>query len=146
MTAYNVVRFRVKPGNEEAFVEAHRSMRPTLKGFISGSLVRTGDRTFCMVGEWRNFQSIVNARPQMISMLDQVRGMLEDLGNDLGVTDPVSGQSVVKFGPPKAAAKKPAAKRGAKKGAAKRKAAKKPAKRKGGKSGAKKRAARKRGR
>ncbi len=66
MTAFNVVRFRVKPGNAEAFIEAHRNMRPTLKGFVSGSLVRTGDRTFCMVGEWRNFQSIVNSRPQMI--------------------------------------------------------------------------------
>ena len=106
MTAFNVVRFRVKPGNAEAFIEAHRNMRPTLKGFISGSLVRTGDQTFCMVGEWRNFQSIVNSRPQMISMLDQFRGMLEDLGSDLGVTDPVSGESVMKFGPPRKAAKK----------------------------------------
>jgi quinol monooxygenase YgiN len=106
MTAFNVVRFRVKPGNAEAFIEAHHNMRPTLKGFISGSLVRTGDQTFCMVGEWRNFQSIVNSRPQMISMLDQLRGMLEDLGSDLGVTDPVSGESVMKFGPPKKAAKK----------------------------------------
>jgi quinol monooxygenase YgiN len=106
MTAFNVVRFRVKPGNAEAFIEAHRNMRPTLKGFISGSLVRTGDQTFCMVGEWRNFQSIVNSRPQMISMLDQLRGMLEDLGSDLGVTDPVSGESVMKFGPPRKAAKK----------------------------------------
>ena len=24
MTAFNIVRFRVKPGREEAFVEAHR--------------------------------------------------------------------------------------------------------------------------
>ena len=121
MTAFNVVRFRVKPGNAEAFIEAHRNMRPTLKGFISGSLVRTGDQTFCMVGEWRNFQSIANARPQMISMLDEVRGLLEDLGSDLGVTDPVSGESVTKFGPPRKATKKPTAKLGgAKKRAVKR--------------------------
>src|SRR5258708_36966535 len=79
MTAFNVVRFRVKPGNAEAFIEAHRNMRPTLKGFISGSLVRTGDQTFCMVGEWRNFQSIVNSRPQMISLLDKFPATLEDL-------------------------------------------------------------------
>ena len=65
----------------------------------------------------------------MISMLDQVRGMLEDMGNNLGVTDPISGESVVRFGAPKAAkkraAKRPAAKRaGGKKTAAKRKAGK----------------------
>ena len=135
MTAFNVVRFKVKPGNAEAFIEAHRNMRPTLKGFISGSLVRTGDQTFAMVGEWRNFQSIVNSRPQMISMLDQVRGFLEDLGSDLGVTDPISGESVIKFGPPKKKAAKKAAKQGvAKRGGAKKRAAKrtkaKPAARK----------------
>jgi quinol monooxygenase YgiN len=134
MTAFNVVRFRVKPGNAEAFIEAHRNMRPTLKGFISGSLVRTGDQTFCMVGEWRNFQSIANARPQMISMLDQVRGLLEDLGGDLGLTDPVSGESLMRFGPPRKTGKKTAKKATAKRGGAKKRAAKrtkaKPAARK----------------
>jgi quinol monooxygenase YgiN len=134
MTAFNVVRFRVKPGNAEAFIEAHRTMQPTLKGFISGSLVRTGDQTFCMVGEWRNFQSIVNARPQMISMLDQVREFLEDLGGDLGLTDPVSGESLMKFGPPRKTGKKTAKKASAKRGGAKKPAAKrtkgKPAARK----------------
>ena len=134
MTAYNVVRFRVKPGNEEAFIEAHRRMGPSFKGFITGNLIRTGDRTFCLVAEWRNFQSIVNARPQMISMLDQVRGFLEDLGSDLGVTDPISGESVIKFGPPKKAAKKAAKQSAAKRGGAKKRATKrtkaKPAARK----------------
>jgi antibiotic biosynthesis monooxygenase len=139
MTAYNVVRFKVKPGNEDAFIEAHRQMRPTLRGFVSGSLIRTGDQTFCMVGEWRNFDSIVKARPQMISMLDQVRSMLEDFGGDLGVTDPVSGESIVRFGPPKKAAKKPAKRGGVKKATAKRRAGKAA-----GKRGAKKSATRKR--
>ncbi len=91
MTAFNVVRFRVKPGNEQRFVDAHRSMRPGFKGFLGGSLVKTGDRTFCLVAEWRNHDAIVKARPEMIGMLDTVRGMLEDLGGGLGVTDPVSG-------------------------------------------------------
>ena len=132
MSAFNVVRFRVKPGNEQEFIEAHRRMQPQLKGFLSGSLIRTGDNTFCMVGEWRNFQSIVNARPTMISMLDQVRGMLEDMGNNLGVTDPVSGESVLRFGAPEpakkraaSAARRPVAKRaGARKAAATRKTGK----------------------
>ena len=94
MTAFNVVRFRVKPGSEAQFVEQHRKARPAFRGFLGGSLVKTGDQTFCFVGEWRNFQSIVNARPQMIAMLDGVRGMLEDLGSGLGVTDPISGQGL----------------------------------------------------
>jgi len=109
MTAFNVVRFRVKPGEEERFIDAHRAMKPQLKGFVAGALVRTGDRAFCMVGEWKNFQSIVDARPQMISLLDGMRGMLEDLGGGLGLTDPVSGEAVVKLGPPRAAKRKPPA-------------------------------------
>jgi hypothetical protein len=111
MTAFNVVRFRVKPGSEEQFLEAHRKAQMQLKGFLNGSLINTGDRTFCFVGEWRNFPSIVAGRPQMIAMLDGMRELLEDLGGGLGVTDPVSGDAVVKLRAPKAAKKKKAATR-----------------------------------
>jgi heme-degrading monooxygenase HmoA len=105
MTAFNVVRFKVKPGNEQQFVDAHRKVRPAFKGFLGGSLIKTGDQTFCFVGEWRTFQNIANARAQMIAFLDGFRDMLEDLGSGLGVTDPVSGQAVAKL----AASKKKAA-------------------------------------
>jgi hypothetical protein len=129
MTAFNVVRFRVKPGNEQRFVESHRTARPQFKGFLGGSLVRTGDQTFCMVGEWRNFQSIVNARPQMIALLDGLRGMLEDLGGGLGVSDPVSGRAVAKLAAPKSAKKKMApAKKAPARRSPKRASAKKTAK------------------
>jgi hypothetical protein len=125
MTAFNVVRFRVKPGQEQAFVEAHRQARPKFRGFIDGWLVKTGDQTFCVIAQWRTFQSIVNARPEMIGLLDGMRDMLEDLGGGLGVTDPVSGDSVFRLHGPKPAKKKrrPAApKRKAKKKAKKKKA------------------------
>ena len=125
MTAFNVVRFKVKPGNEQRFVEAHRVAKPEFKGFLGGSLVKTGEQTFCMVGEWRNFQSIANARPQMIALLDGLRDMLEELGGGLGVTDPVSGDAVLKFAAPKAAKKRKAPARGkTKQASGKRKAAK----------------------
>jgi Antibiotic biosynthesis monooxygenase len=124
MTAFNVVRFKVRPGSEKEFVDAHRKMRPTLKGFIGGGLIRTGDQSFCMVGEWRSFKSIVNARPQMVALLDSVRGMLEDLGGGLGVTDPVSGEVAVKFSPPKKKAVKAKAKLAKTRSAAKRAIAK----------------------
>ena len=127
MTAYNVVRFKVKPGNEAQFIEHHRMARPGFKGFLGASLIKTGDQTYCFVGEWRNFDSLVNARPQMISMLDGMREMLEDLGGGLGVTDPVSGSAVVKISPPKPKAKKrpTKTKRAAKRPKAKRAKAKK---------------------
>ncbi len=99
MTAFNIVRFRVKPGREAAFEEAHRRADPAFKGFLRGSLVKTGERSYCMVGEWDSFDSIVAARPKMIGLLDTMRGDLEDLGNGLGLTDPVSGTVVVDLKP-----------------------------------------------
>lgn len=95
MGAYNVVRFRVKPGCEQAFIDAHKKAKPAFKGFRGGALVKTGDREFCFVGEWSGFQKIAAARPIMIGLLDGMREYLEDLGNGLGLTDPVSGEVVV---------------------------------------------------
>jgi hypothetical protein len=112
MAAFNAVRFRVKPGFEQQFIEAHRRSREGFKGFDGGWLVKTGDQTFCVIGQWKSFQHLADARPQMIGILDEMRHMLEDLGGGLGVTDPVSGEVVASFGakkaPKKAAKKRPA--------------------------------------
>lgn len=97
MTAFNVVRFRVKPGREDEFVQRHRDISPSFAGFRRGALVQTGERSFCFIGEWGRFDDIVGARPQMVALLDGFRDMLEDLGGDLGVTDPVSGDAVVEL-------------------------------------------------
>lgn len=98
MTAFNVVRFRTKPGQEEAFVNEHRNMGAAFPEMRRFSLVKTGERSFCLIGEWESMASIVKARPGMIAQLDRLRGMLEDLGGGLGVTDPVSGEAVVESG------------------------------------------------
>lgn len=98
MRAYNVVRFKVKPGREDAFVEAHRNAIQ-FPGFAGGALVKTGDRAYCFIGTWDKFDSIVAARQQMIGFLDTIRDSLEDLGGGLGVTDPVSGEAVIELPP-----------------------------------------------
>lgn len=95
---YNVVRFRTKPGKEQAFIDAHNKAKLDVGGFRKGALIRTGDRTFCIVGEWNDMDSLAAARPQMIGLLDTMRDMLEDLDGDLGVTDPVSGTVVANIG------------------------------------------------
>jgi quinol monooxygenase YgiN len=97
MTAYNVVRFRTKPGKESAFVEAHKKTAFKPKGFRKAALIKTGDRTFCFVGEWDDMANIAAARPEMIALLDSFRDTLDDLGGGLGVTDPVSGAAVVEM-------------------------------------------------
>jgi len=97
MSAFNAVRFRVKPGQEQEFVEAHRKADIKFGGFVKGALVKTGDRTYCFIGEWNSMNDLVAARPAMIALLDNFRGDLEDLGGGLGLTDPVSGEAVVTF-------------------------------------------------
>jgi hypothetical protein len=92
MPAINVVRFRVKPGRENEFVDAHRTMKDSVPGMRRGWLVKTGDRSYCIVGLWKDHDDLIKARPAMIANLDKVRGLLEDLGGGLGVTDPVSGE------------------------------------------------------
>lgn len=98
MTAYNVVRFRVKPGMEDAFIASQRrSLEKQMPGALDGALVKTGERTYCFIGKWDRFDSIVAARPTMIGFLDEVRPYLEDLGSGLGLTDPVSGEAIVEL-------------------------------------------------
>ena len=95
MTAYNVVRFRVKPGREKEFVDLQRAVpRDEMAGMRKIAMIKTGERTYCLIGEWATMEDIVAARPKMIARLDEIRGLLEDLGGGLGVTDPISGETV----------------------------------------------------
>ena len=132
MTAFNVVRFRVKPGQDEAFVAAHKDLG--IDGFSGArrfSLIKTGDGTYCVVGEWNSFDDIVGARPQMIGLLDTMRHLLEDLGMGMGVTDPVSGEAVHESAPaPKARRSGPAKRKPASKARTTSARAGKPAKKK----------------
>ena len=95
MTAFNVVRFRVKPGREQEFLDAHQNIRSIWPGCKRFDLIRTGDRSYCAIGEWKDVAAIAAARPSMIATLNSFRDTLEDLGGGLGVTDPVSGPVVV---------------------------------------------------
>ena len=96
MTAMNIVHARVKPGQEEEFVKLQRQLAgEEMPGARKMWVVKTGERSYCIVGEWESFDAIVAARPKMIEALDQMRDMLEDLGGGRGVTEPYSGEAVV---------------------------------------------------
>ena len=91
MAAFNAVRFKVKPGQDEAFIEAHRKADRNWPGLRRANLIKTGEQNYCVIGEWDGMDSLAAARPHMVATLDSFRHLLEDLGGDLGVTDPVSG-------------------------------------------------------
>lgn len=128
MTAFNIVRFRVKPGREQEFLDAHKKAERFFPGMRRFVMVKTGERAYCVMAEWASFDKIVAARPSMIGILDSFRDTLEDLGGGLGVTDPVAGTVVMDKAPEAKKAKKTAKKSKAKKPA--KKASKKPAKKK----------------
>ena len=95
MATFNVVRFRVKPGQDQAFLDAHRAGKAAWPGLVSGVMIRTGERSYCLVGEWADAEAMANARSRMIATLDSFRQTLEDLCNGMGVTDAVSGPVVL---------------------------------------------------
>jgi hypothetical protein len=95
MTAFNAVRFKVKPGREQQFLDAHKKVQANWPGLKQANMIKTGDRTFCIIAEWTDMDALTNARPNMIATLDSFRDTLEDLGGGLGVTDPVAGPVVL---------------------------------------------------
>jgi quinol monooxygenase YgiN len=97
MTAFNAVRFKVKPGRDDDFVDAHRKVARDWPGMRRANLIKTGEHSYCIIGEWDDMESLAAARPDMIATLDSFRDMLEELGGDLGVTDPASGPVVLEL-------------------------------------------------
>ena len=99
MSVFNVVKFRVKPGQEGRFLDAHRNGKANWPGLQRGAMIKTGDRTYCLIGEWSSAGAIAEARGSMIETLNSFRDSLEELGGGLGVTDAVSGPVVLDIMP-----------------------------------------------
>jgi hypothetical protein len=97
MTAFNAVRFRVKPGRDQDFLDAHKRIQADWPGLKHVNIIQSGEHDYCIIGEWADMDSLANARTNMIATLDTFRDMLEDLGGGRGVTDPVSGPVVLEL-------------------------------------------------
>ena len=97
MTAFNAVRFRVKSGRDQEFLDVHKGIGREWPGLRRVCIIKTGEQTYCLIGEWDDTDALAAARPQMIATLDKFRHMLEDLGEGRGVSDPVSGPVVLEL-------------------------------------------------
>ncbi|MEJ1932780.1 antibiotic biosynthesis monooxygenase [Nostoc sp. NIES-2111] len=95
ITAFNAVRFKVKAGREREFLDAHAGVHRDWPGLRRVNMVKTGEGTYCIIAEWDDMDALAAARPHMIATLNSFRDTLEDLGNGLGVTDPISGPVVL---------------------------------------------------
>jgi predicted ribosome quality control (RQC) complex YloA/Tae2 family protein len=52
MTAFNVVRFKVKPGMEEAFLDAHRNIAESWLGMRHANIIKTDEERYRIIAEW----------------------------------------------------------------------------------------------
>lgn len=95
MTAFNAVRFHVKPGREKEFLAAHKKVQANWPGLEHANMIKTGEHTYCIIAEWTDMDALSKARPKMQATLDSFRDTLEDMGGGIGVTDPVSGPVVM---------------------------------------------------
>ena len=94
----NIVRSKVKEGKKDELMKKLKEFFDNMKridGLISMKQIQTGPNNMCIIGEWKDEQSIVKARDKMIAGLDTVRSLLEEISPELGVTDPVSGPVIM---------------------------------------------------
>ena len=94
----NVVRNKVKEDKRDEYMKKLKEFFNNIKGtdgLISMKQIQTGPNTMCIIGEWKDEQSIAKAREKMIAGLDSVRSLLEEISPELGVTDPVSGPVIM---------------------------------------------------
>ena len=92
----NVVRFKLKSDCVDKYFEVID--KTSFEGMTQRYIAKTGDYNYCFVGIWKSAEAIAAQRPAMIAHLDEVRGFMEELSPELGVTDPVSGNIVSKVG------------------------------------------------
>ena len=94
----NVVRSKVKEGKKDEYIKKLKEFFNNMKGtdgLISMKQIQTGPNNMCIIGEWKDEQSIAKVRNKMIAGLDTVRPMLEEISPELGVTDSVSGPVIM---------------------------------------------------
>ena len=62
MTAFNTVRFRVKPGRDQEFLDAHKSVEANWPGLMHANIIKTGDRSYCIIAEWNDMEALRQRR------------------------------------------------------------------------------------
>ena len=87
----NIVRFKVKDGCQSDFEDIF-SNREQLAGEFLTCLVKTGNNSYSGFSLWDSNEALAAARPDLITILDTSRHLLDEITPELGVTDPVSGE------------------------------------------------------
>ena len=93
----SVVKFVTKPGHSEDFVEICKQNEfRKINGLIEATLIQTDENKFTWISEFDDISKLVDAQDTFVAHLDTWRHLLENITIDNGVTDPESGQIVVR--------------------------------------------------
>ncbi len=84
----NIVRFKLKSDCVDKYFEVVD--KTSFELMTQRYIAKTGVYNYCFVGIWKSAEAIAAQRPAMIAHLDEVRGLMEELSPELGITDPVS--------------------------------------------------------
>jgi len=76
MAAFNAVRFRLKPGRDQEFLDAHKGIGQAWPGLVQANIIKTGDQSYCLIAEWPDMDACAAARPAMIATLNSFRDTL----------------------------------------------------------------------
>ena len=87
----NVIGFKLRQDCRDNYFEVIN--KTDFEGMAKRYISRTGDY-YCFFGVMESVEVIAAQRSKMIAHLDVVRGFMEELSPELGVTDPVSGNIV----------------------------------------------------
>ena len=63
MTGFNAVRFKVKDGRDQEFLDAHSKVNRSWPGMRQANIIKTGEHTYCIIAEGDDRESLAKKRP-----------------------------------------------------------------------------------
>ena len=91
------VKFVTRPSHSEDFVEICKQNEfRKINGLVEATLIQTDENKFTWISEFDDISKLVDAQDTFVAPLDNWRHMLDNITIDNGVTDPKSGQIVVR--------------------------------------------------
>ena len=87
MTAFNAVRFRVKPARDQEFLDAHKKIEANWPGLVHVNVIKTGDHTYCIIAEWTDMDALAKARTYLAGLfplgLESHEALAEQISDSL---------------------------------------------------------------
>ena len=93
----SVVKFVTRPGHSEDFVEICKQNEfRKIHGLIEATLIQSDENKPTWIFEFDDISKLADAQDTFVAPLDTWKRILENITIDNGVTDPESGEIVIR--------------------------------------------------